>query len=92
MPTSADSHQVLKGGNRRSVRLKEFDYGSSGAYFVTVCTRGRRPILGRIAGEVVLPSRAGEIVAEEWARTGVIRTEITAADFVAMPDHIHGII
>lgn len=33
---------------RKSTRLKSFDYSSAGAYFVTVCTEGRRPILSEI--------------------------------------------
>ncbi len=35
---------------RKPTRHKEFDYGSSGVYFITVCTEKRRPILSRIVG------------------------------------------
>ena len=34
---------------RKSTRLKNFDYGSIGAYFVTICIRDRMPILSEIA-------------------------------------------
>ena len=34
---------------RKALRLPEFDYSSSGAYFVTICTQDRRCILSRIA-------------------------------------------
>ncbi len=33
---------------RKSTRLKDFDYSSIGAYFVTICTGGRKPILSEI--------------------------------------------
>ncbi|MBQ4353476.1 MAG: hypothetical protein IJC71_01140 [Clostridia bacterium] len=33
---------------RKSTRLKDFDYSSAGAYFVTVCTRDRMQILSEI--------------------------------------------
>lgn len=36
--------------NRRSVRLKEYDYAQAGAYFVTTCTRNRECLLGEIVG------------------------------------------
>ena len=33
---------------RKSTRLKNFDYSSKGAYFVTICVRGRMQILSEI--------------------------------------------
>ena len=34
--------------NRKRTRLEKFDYGKHGAYFVTICTEGRRHILSEI--------------------------------------------
>ena len=40
---------------RKTVRLKQYDYSTPGAYFITICTAQRRPILSRIdVGTVVL--------------------------------------
>ena len=36
------------------MRLPEYDYGANGAYFVTVCTEGKRCILGHVVGGGVL--------------------------------------
>ena len=36
---------------RKGTRLHNFDYGSTGAYFVTVCTQGRQ----RVLSEIVVP-------------------------------------
>ena len=33
---------------RKSTRLHNFDYGTTGAYFVTICTQGRQKILSEI--------------------------------------------
>ena len=33
---------------RKSTRLKNFDYSSAGAYFVTICVRDRMQILSEI--------------------------------------------
>ena len=39
--------------HRRSIRLKEYDYSSAGAYFVTVCTKDRRCFFGELkSGEM----------------------------------------
>lgn len=35
---------------RRSHRLREFDYGQYGYYFITVCTNHRKPLLSKIIG------------------------------------------
>ena len=31
--------------HRQSIRLKNYDYTSAGAYFVTICTKGRECVL-----------------------------------------------
>ncbi len=33
---------------RKPTRLRNFDYSSTGAYFVTICTGGRKPILSKV--------------------------------------------
>ena len=33
---------------RKNIRLKEYDYDSAGAYFITICTKNRKPILSKI--------------------------------------------
>ena len=41
---------------RKPTRLKNFDYSSAGAYFVTICIRDRMNILSEIAvGEGLAP-------------------------------------
>ena len=34
--------------NRKPNRLKGYDYAGNGAYFITICTKGRKCILFRI--------------------------------------------
>jgi REP element-mobilizing transposase RayT len=49
-------------------------------------------LFGDIAESVLVPSVAGEIVAEEWWRTGELRPGIELDAFVLMPNHLHGIV
>jgi REP element-mobilizing transposase RayT len=77
---------------RRSVRLRGYDYAHPGAYFITICTHHREPILGRILDQVVHLTPMGEIACSEWMRTQAIRPRITVDAFVIMPDHLHGIL
>ena len=78
--------------NRRSLRLKKYDYSRGGAYFVTVCVRKRLCLFGNVAdGEMVL-NQFGAIVRDEWLKTAEIRDNIEMDGFVVMPNHVHGII
>lgn len=74
-----------------SARLPGFDYGRC-VFFVTVVTAGRVPWFGRIVNGRLEASLAGRVVAEEWARTGNLRADVTLDAFVVMPDHVHGIL
>ena len=43
---------------RKHPRLDNYDYGSAGAYFVTICTQNRRCVLSRIVGRGLAPAEA----------------------------------
>lgn len=52
--------------HRRSIRLKGYDYGQTGAYFVTICAQGRACLFGAIdAGEMQL-NDAGKMGEAVW--------------------------
>ncbi len=36
---------------RKTIRLREYDYETPGYYFVTVCTRNRQSVFGRIVDD-----------------------------------------
>ncbi|MFN8528329.1 MAG: transposase [Anaerolineae bacterium] len=77
---------------RKSPRLKGYDYSLSGAYFVTVCTHDRRCLFGEIDDHVLMLNAAGQIAAEHWLALPVHHPGIELDAFVVMPNHIHGII
>src|SRR3990172_2517269 len=69
---------------RRSIRLRAYDYRSPGAYFVTVCTHGRKCLLdGR---------EIREAVAATWRQIPQHFPHARIDEFVVMPNHVHGII
>ena len=83
------------GGNlihsSRSIRLPSYDYTSSGAYFITLCTQNREQSLGEIINHEMKFSRIGEIVSEKWFDIPN-HHNVKLGEFVVMPNHIHGII
>ncbi len=78
--------------SRKHIRLPDFDYTLPGDYFVTVVTRDRAQIFGRIFDSRMELNDFGQVVGEEWHKTAILRPEIDLGPFVVMPNHIHGII
>ena len=77
---------------RRSTRLKDYDYSQAGAYFVTICAHERRCLFGRIdQGEMRLKS-PGMMVGNVWQDLNKRFPEVKTDVCVVMPNHIHGII
>lgn len=78
--------------NRKSVRLKGYDYASIGYYFITINSKDKRCIFGEIKDEVMHPNLLGEIIQEEWDITGKLRDNIKLHEYVLMPNHFHAIV
>ncbi|MDX1994121.1 MAG: transposase [bacterium] len=79
--------------NRRSSRLKDYDYAQEGAYFVTICSHRMACTFGEIdtTGRMHL-NDWGVILVEEWLRTMHQRAYLDLDAFVVMPNHFHGIV
>ena len=77
---------------RRSIRLDGYDYSQEGLYFVTLCTRDRAALFGRITGGRMELNRAGEIAAASWVWLSRRYTRIELDEYVVMPNHLHGIV
>ena len=81
---------------RKSTRLKDFDYSSAGSYFITICTENRRKILSQIVG-VDVPGDPKNvklfsygIVADKYIKQmNEFYENITVDQYVIMPNHIH---
>lgn len=75
--------------NRKPNRLKNYDYSSQGAYFITICTLDRKCILSHIVGgdALIAPqtnlTHFGEIARE------YIESMPGIDKYVIMPNHIH---
>jgi REP element-mobilizing transposase RayT len=79
-------------GNRRSIRLKDYDYARKGAYYVTVCLNDRKCIFGDVRnGEMVL-NECGKMVQRVWDEIPRYYGGIDIDCFQIIPNHIHGII
>ena len=69
---------------RRSIRLRDYDYGQQGAYGVTICTQNRELYFenGSIA----------EIAERCWIAIPQHFPMVELDEWVLMPNHLHGIL
>ena len=73
---------------RESPRLRAFDYSFAGSYFVTVCTRRRRCLLGEVDEDVIQQSATGTVVSRQIENLSK-RLPVELDDFVVIPNHVH---
>lgn len=78
--------------HRRSIRLRNFDYASAGAYFVTICAQGRECLFGEVVDGVMAANDAGGMVGKWWRELAIKFPFVEPDLFVIMPNHFHGII
>ncbi len=78
--------------NRKTIRLKEFDYSQPGAYFVTVVTHGRLCLFGEIQDCEMHLNQFGQIVRRAWLDLPKHYKQVESGAFCIMPNHVHGII
>lgn len=78
--------------DRRSIRLRDYDYTQSGAYFVTLCTHERLPLFGAVVSGEMVCNVWGQIVQACWDEIPAHYPMVELDAFVVMPNHMHGII
>lgn len=88
----------MEWAKRKHPRLKDYDYGTPGAYFVTICTRNRAPLLSSIpVGRGLAPAEPrltelGRIAREQLLALEQRYPSVTVDKYVIMPNHIHALI
>lgn len=78
--------------HRKSIRLKNYDYSQTGAYFVTICAHNRTPYFGEVKDGVMYLNRLGQLAETVWQGLPEKFAQIQLGEFVVMPNHVHGII
>jgi putative transposase len=72
-------------------RLRGWDYGGAGAYFITICTYRRQPLFGEIAAEHVLHTALGAMVQHTLDKIVLEHAGLQMHASVVMPDHVHAV-
>ncbi len=78
--------------HRRSIRLKDYDYSQTGAYYVTINVQNRECLFGKIVNYEMEFNDAGKMIEEQW---NVLLERFPGLELDAyqiMPNHFHGIV
>jgi putative transposase len=75
-----------------STRLKNWDYETNGAYFITICTQNRHHFFGEVINGEMILNKLGVIAAEIWQKIPSLFPYVELGNFVIMPNHTHGIL
>ena len=78
---------------RKNIRLRDYDYSSSGYYFITICVKDRHNLLwdASVGAAIGRPSLSGVGNVTQKAIENIpnIYRSITIDKYVIMPNHIH---
>ena len=77
---------------RKPIRLKGYDYGRAGAYFISIVTQGRLCLFGDIVDGEMCSNDAGQMLRQVWDGMPDRFLSIEMDEFVVMPNHIHRVI
>lgn len=77
---------------RRSIRLRDYDYSLSGAYFVTLCAHQRQCLFGNIQDGTMCLNLLGQTIQNCWNNIPIHFSKVELDAFVVMPNHIHAIV
>ncbi|WP_310377343.1 transposase [Flavobacterium sp.] len=79
-----------------SARLKNWDYGTNGAYFITICTGNREHFFGEIVSvndeNEMQFNEIGGLANEFWAEIPKHFPFVELGNYQVMPNHVHGIL
>ncbi len=79
-----------------SARWQNWDYGSNGAYFITICTTNREHFFGEIVSgteaQQMSLSSLGKLAEKYWMEIPDHFPFVKLDEFVVMPNHIHGVL
>ena len=73
---------------RKPTRLKDYDYSSDGAYFITICTKDRKLLFSPVGADSI----SARMVEKTFLETIAQYPNVDAPIFVVMPNHFHAIL
>ncbi len=80
---------------RKTIRLRGYDYSQGGIHFCTVCVHKmhrHKALFGHIENEKMHLNRFGRIVAQSWLELPAHCASVSLDESMIMPNHFHGLL
>jgi putative transposase len=77
---------------RRTIRLRDFDYRQPGFYYITICVEKHTIMFGHIVNDSMHLNHNGLVAKQVWNALPQRFPGIELDQYVIMPNHMHGII
>jgi REP element-mobilizing transposase RayT len=78
--------------DRKSLRLKGWDYHTPGFYFVTICAKEMASFFGTVVKGRMVLNDAGRMVKQVWDEIPRFYEGVAIDEAVVMPNHFHGVV
>jgi len=75
-----------------SARCPNWNYNAVGFYYITICTKNRIDLFGKIVDGKMILNDYGKILDKCWYDLTNHYDNLILDEFIIMPDHIHGIL
>jgi putative transposase len=75
-----------------TIRLRGYDYRTPGWFFITICTKDRKPVFGDIRNGIMGLNEVGCLAKSCWDAVPDHHPYVDLGSFVVMPNHVHGLI
>ena len=75
-----------------SARLQNWDYGTNGSYFITICTKEMQHFFGKVVDKKMNLNSVGVLAEEYWIEILKQFPYVELGNFQIMPNHMHGIL
>ncbi len=77
----------------KSARLQSWDYSWNGIYFITICTKNMHHYFGKINRDNTMEfTESGGIAHQIWELIPTQFPFVKLAEFIIMPNHVHGLL
>ncbi len=77
---------------RKHIRLRDFDYSSANAYFITICVNYFDCLLGKIKKGICGLSDIGAEAAARLQNIPEWYPDVILDEFIIMPNHLHALL
>ena len=77
---------------RKLQRLKNYNYSTNGAYFLTICVHNRINLFGNIENGILTLNNTGKMIDKIFCELIIKYENMKLINYIIMPNHMHCIV